>query len=181
MLVLLLSLFLTVLEVVVNTTIVAREFELFVRDTEKYVILISILSPTVGLLLKLALGTPSIHTLEWKFSARVFPVWSKTPLTSRFVVHLLQLLQFSLESTLSNRMSPQSHAVVQVLLSLSRRLTACPGHPRSRFTSLLTLCLHYPKVCRVIGLKTQDSMEWIFSTFGLSFIPTKSNHPGRFS
>ena len=75
MLVLLLSLVLTVLEVVVNTTIVAREFELFVRDTEKYVILISILSHTVGLLLlKLALGTPSTHTLEWKFSARVFPV-----------------------------------------------------------------------------------------------------------
>ena len=74
MLVLLLSLILTVLEVVVNTTIVAREFELFVRDTEKYVILISILSHTVGLLLKLALGTPSTHTLEWKFSASVFPV-----------------------------------------------------------------------------------------------------------
>ena len=73
-LVLLLSLILTVLEVVVNTTIVAREFELFVRDTEKYVILISILSHTVGLLLKLALGTPSTHTLEWKLSARVFPV-----------------------------------------------------------------------------------------------------------
>ena len=74
MLVLLLSLILTVLEVVVNTTIVAREFELFVRDTEKCVILISILSHTVGLLLKLALGTPSTHTLEWEFSARVFPV-----------------------------------------------------------------------------------------------------------
>ena len=74
MFVLLLSLILTVLEVVVNTTIVAREFELFVRDTEKYVILISILSHTVGLLLKLALGTASIHTLEWKFSAPVFPV-----------------------------------------------------------------------------------------------------------
>ena len=74
MFVLLLSLILTVLEVVVNTTIVAREFELFVRDTEKYVILISILSHTVGLLLKLALGTPSTHTLEWKFSAPVFPV-----------------------------------------------------------------------------------------------------------
>ena len=64
MFVLLMSLILTVLEVVVNTTIVAREFELFVRDTEKYVILISILSHTVGLLLKLALGTPSTHTLE---------------------------------------------------------------------------------------------------------------------
>ena len=149
MLALLLSLILTVLEVVVNTTIVAREFELFVRDTEKYVILISILSHAVGLLLNLALGTPSTHNLEWKFSARVFPVYSKTPLTSRFVVRLLQLLQFSLESTLSNRMSPQSHAVVQVLLSLSRRLTACHGNPRSRFTSLLTLCLHYSKVCRV--------------------------------
>ena len=74
MLVLLLSLILTVLEVVVNTTIVAREFELFVRDTEKYVIQISILSHTEGLLLKLALGTPSTHTLEWKFSARVSPV-----------------------------------------------------------------------------------------------------------
>ena len=74
MFVLLLSLILTVLEVVVNTTIVAREFELFVRDTEKYVILISILSHAVGLLLNLALGTPSTHTLEWKFSARVFPV-----------------------------------------------------------------------------------------------------------
>ena len=73
MFVLLLSLILTVLEVV-NTTIVAREFELFVRDTEKYVILISILSHAVGLLLNLALGTPSTHTLEWKFSARVFPV-----------------------------------------------------------------------------------------------------------
>ena len=74
MFVLLLSLILTVLEVVVNTTIVARDFELFVRDTEKYVILISILSHTVGLLLKLALGTPSTHTLERKFSARVFHV-----------------------------------------------------------------------------------------------------------
>ena len=73
MFVLLLSLILTVLEVVVNTTIVAREFELFVRDTEKYVILISILSHAVGLLLNLALGMPSTHTLEWKFSARVFP------------------------------------------------------------------------------------------------------------
>ena len=74
MFVLLLSLILTVLEVVVNTTVVAREFEFFVRDTEKYVILISILSHTVGLLLKLALGTPSTHTLELKFSAPVFPV-----------------------------------------------------------------------------------------------------------
>ena len=74
MFVLLLSLILKVLEVVVNTTIVAREFELFVRDTEKYVILISILTHAVGLLLNLALGTPSTHTLEWKFSARVFPV-----------------------------------------------------------------------------------------------------------
>ena len=74
MFVLLLSLILTVLEVVVNTTIVAREVELFVRDTEKYVILISILNHTVGLLLNLALGTPSTHTLEWEFSARVFPV-----------------------------------------------------------------------------------------------------------
>ena len=74
MFVLLLPLILTVLEVVVNTTIVAREFELFVRDTEKYVILISILSHTVRLLLKLALSTPSTHTLGWKFSARVFPV-----------------------------------------------------------------------------------------------------------
>ena len=74
MFVLLMSLILTVLEVVVNTTIVAREFELFVRDTEKYVIVISILSHTVGLLLKLALGTPSTHTMEWKFSACVFPV-----------------------------------------------------------------------------------------------------------
>ena len=54
MFVLLFSLILTVLEVVVNTTIVAREFELFVRDTEKYVILISILSHTVGLLLACA-------------------------------------------------------------------------------------------------------------------------------
>ena len=106
MVVLLLSLILTVLEVVVNTTIVAREFELFVRDTEKYVMLISILSHAVGLLLNLALGTPSTHTLEWKFSARVFPVESKTPLTSRFVVRLLQLLQSSLESTLSIRTSP---------------------------------------------------------------------------
>ena len=74
MFVLLLSSILTVLEIVVNTTIVAREFELFVRDTEKYVILISILSHAVGLLLNLALGTPSTHTLEWKFSASVFPV-----------------------------------------------------------------------------------------------------------
>ena len=74
MFVLLLSLILTVFEVVVNTTIVAREFKLFVRDTEKYVILSSILSHTVGLLLKIALGTSSTHTLEWKFSAPVFPV-----------------------------------------------------------------------------------------------------------
>ena len=74
MCVLLLSLILTVLEVVANTTIVAREFELFVRDDEKYVILISILSHTVGLPLKLAQVTPSTHTLEWKFSAGVFPV-----------------------------------------------------------------------------------------------------------
>ena len=74
MFVLLLSLILTVLEVVVNTTIVAREFELFVRDTERYVILISILSHAVGLLLNLALGTPSTNTLEWRFSARAFPV-----------------------------------------------------------------------------------------------------------
>ena len=73
MFVLLLSLILTVLEVVV-TTIVAREFELFVRDNVKYVILISILSHAVGLLLNLALNTPSTHTLEWKFSARVAPV-----------------------------------------------------------------------------------------------------------
>ena len=149
MFVLLLSLILTVLEVVVNTTIVAREFELFVRDTEKYVKLVSILSHAVGLLLNLALSTPSTHTLEWKFSALVFPVESKTSLTSRFVVRLLQLLQSSLESTLSIRTSPQSHAVVQAMLSLSRRLTACHGHPHSRFTSLLTLCLHYSKVCRV--------------------------------
>ena len=41
------------------------EFELFVKDTERYVILISILSHAVGLL-NLALGTPSTHTLEWK-------------------------------------------------------------------------------------------------------------------
>ena len=149
MFVLLLSLILTVLEVVVNTTTVAREFELFVRDTEKYVKLVSILSHAVGSLLNLALSTPSTHTLEWKFSVPVFPVESKTPLTSRFVVRLLQLLQSSLESILSIRASPQSHAVVQVLLSLSRRLTACHGHPRSRFTSLLTLCFHYSKVCRV--------------------------------
>ena len=74
MFVLLLSLILTVLEVVVNATIVAREFELFVTDTEKYVILISILSHTVGLLLKLALGTPSTHTLEWKILSSSFPV-----------------------------------------------------------------------------------------------------------
>ena len=74
MFVLLLSLILTVLELVVNTTIVSCEFELFVRDTEKYVILIRFLSHAVGLLLNLALGTPSSHTLEWKFSARVFPV-----------------------------------------------------------------------------------------------------------
>ena len=74
MFVLLLSLILTVLEAVVNAIIVAREFELFVRGTEKYVILISILSHTVGLLLKLALGTHSTHTLEWEFSARVFLV-----------------------------------------------------------------------------------------------------------
>ena len=74
MFVLLLSLILTVLEVVVNTTIVAREFELFVRDTERYVILISTLSHAVVLLLNLALGTPSTSTLEWKFSARVFTV-----------------------------------------------------------------------------------------------------------
>ena len=26
-----------------------------------------------------------------------------------------------------------------------------------------------------------ESMEWIFRTFSLSFIPTKSNHPERFS
>ena len=74
MFVLLLSLILTVLEVVVNTTIVAREFELFVRNAERYVILISILSHAVGLLLNLALGTPSTNTLELRFSARVFPV-----------------------------------------------------------------------------------------------------------
>ena len=134
--------------VVLNTEL-SREFELFVRFTKKYVKLVSILSHAVGLLLNLALSTPSTHTLEWKLSAPVFPVESKTPLTSLFVVRLLQLLQSSLESTLSIRTSPQSHAVVQVLLSLSRRLTACHGHPRSRFTSLLTLCLHYSKVCRV--------------------------------
>ena len=64
MFVLLLSLILAVREEVVNTTIVAREFELFVRDTEKYVMLISILSHAVELLLNLALGTPSTHTLE---------------------------------------------------------------------------------------------------------------------
>ena len=52
MFVVLLSLILTVLDVVVNTTIVAREFELFVRDTEKYVILISIRSHTVGIATK---------------------------------------------------------------------------------------------------------------------------------
>ena len=38
-----------------------------------------------------------------------------------------------------------------------------------------------PESLQSKGLKTQDSMEWIFRTFGLSFIPTKSNHPGRFS
>ena len=74
MFVLLLSLILKVLEVVVNTTIVAREFELFVRDTEKYVTLIIILSDAVGLLLNLAPGKSSTHTLEWKFSTPVFPV-----------------------------------------------------------------------------------------------------------
>ena len=27
----------------------------------------------------------------------------------------------------------------------------------------------------------QESLEWIFRTFSLCFISTKSNHPGRFS
>ena len=49
------------------------EFELFVQDTEKYIMLISILSHAVGLL-NLALGAPSTHTLEWNVSARVFSV-----------------------------------------------------------------------------------------------------------
>ena len=98
-------------------------------------------------------------------------------MTSRFVVRLLQRLQFSLESTLSNWMSPPSHAVVQVLLSLSRRLTACHGHPRSRFTSLLTLCLHYPKVCRVKGLKTQDSMNG--SSGRLAWVYFDEEQPSR--
>ena len=91
--------------VVVNTKL-SREFELFVRFTKKYVKLVSILSHAVGLLLNLALSTSFTHTLKWKFSAPVFPVESKTPLTSRFVVRLLQLLQSSLESTLSIRTSP---------------------------------------------------------------------------
>ena len=59
--------------VVVNTKL-SREFKLFVRFTKKYVKLVSILSHAVGLLLNLALGTPSTHTLEWKFSARNLPV-----------------------------------------------------------------------------------------------------------
>ena len=110
-----------------------------------------------------------------------FPRLVQDALDLPVVVRLLQLLQFSLESTLSNWMSPPSHAVVQVLLSLSRRLTACHGHPRSRFTSLLTLCLHYPKVCRVKGLKTQDSMEWIFRTFDLSLFQRRATIPEGFS
>ena len=73
MFVLLLSLILTVLQVEVNTTIVAREFELFARDTEKYVILISILSHAVGLLPNLALGTPSTHTLKMEILSSCFP------------------------------------------------------------------------------------------------------------
>ena len=72
--VLLLSLILTVLEVVViQHNKLLREFELFVKDTEKYVILISILSHAVELL-NLTLGTPSTHILECKFSAPVFSV-----------------------------------------------------------------------------------------------------------
>ena len=110
-----------------------------------------------------------------------FPRLVQDALDLPVVVRLLQLLQFSLESTLSNWMSPPSHAVVQVLLSLSRRLTACHGHPRSRFTSLLTLCLHYPKACRVKGLKTQDSMEWIFRTFDLSLFQRRATIPEGFS
>ena len=43
----------------------------------------------------------------------------------------------------------QSHAVAPVLLFLPRRLIACHGHNRSRFTLLLALCLHYSQVCRV--------------------------------
>ena len=110
-----------------------------------------------------------------------FPRLVQDALDLPVVVRLLQLLQFSLESTLSNWMSPPSHAVVQVLLSLSRRLTACHGHPRSRFTPLLTLCLHYPKVCRVKGLKTQESMEWIFRTFDLSLFQRRATIPEGFS
>ena len=73
MLVLLLSVILTVLEVVVNTTMIAREFELFVRDTEKYVILISILSHTVGLLLKLALCYALYPLSGMKILSSYFP------------------------------------------------------------------------------------------------------------
>ena len=150
MFVLLLSLILTVLEVVVNTTIVAREFELFVRDTEKYVMLISILSHAVGLLLFKSCARYALYPHSGtEILSSCFPRLVQDALDLPVCRALLQLLQFSLESTLSNRMSPQSHAVVQVLLSLSRRLTACHGNPRSRFTSLLTLCLHYSKVCRV--------------------------------
>ena len=46
----------------------------------------------------------------------------------------------------STKLRTESHAVVPVLLFLSRRFTAFYGHPRSRLTSLLTLCLHYSQV-----------------------------------
>ena len=44
--------------------------------------------------------------------------------------------------------SLQSHTTASVLLFLSRRSTAYHGHPRSRFTLLLALCLQYSKVYR---------------------------------
>ena len=75
-------------------------FKLFVKDIERYVVLISIfLCYAVGLP-TLAIGALSTSTPEWIVSAPVFSAESKTPLPYRFVVRLSQPPQFSLESIL---------------------------------------------------------------------------------
>ena len=50
------------------------EFKLFVKDMERYVLLISILLCYVVELPTLAIGTLSTSTLEWIFSAPAFSI-----------------------------------------------------------------------------------------------------------
>ena len=74
-------------------------------------------------------------------------------------------------------MSLQSHAVVPVLLFLSRRLTACHGHLRSRSTSLPTLCLYYSQVCRVKDWKYWN--RWNGSPGRLVWVYSNEEQPPR--